>query len=453
MNSTTTKLDHENTMKNGSSKIANVQLMLDVTDLNTISYLGQFNDDQVNSRALEALKIGVIAIQSATPTIDTNVVRKRFSELTSNMDNRLDGFNVNVKKELDNIFDSDKGILIKSMSEFLGTDGSLERLLNQYFGKESGHLLSILNSQIGLGSDFANNLDPKNKDSVVCKIEEIIKNYLENNSTEIINQFSLDVEGSAMSRLKNIILSEGKEMKDYNGQFFTELRESLGFKSGKDFEAEKGTEKGREFEMELYDRVAEIGRKLGDNTECVRGTPGIINKRKTGDYVLSLSETSGAPDINLVVEVKNEKNYKLKAAIDELKLAKENRQADAGIFVFETNTAPPEVGNFHKIGNDFYVTVDRRNLDMEIGTIFFEAAYKIQRAIVVASSRKQEAETVDLDKIRAELDSLLEIMSRIDDFSKKAKTIKNNSEFIIKHAMDLKSGMNEKLDSIFDMLR
>jgi hypothetical protein len=338
------------------------------------------------------------------------------------------------------------------MGEFLGTDGSLERLLNQYFGKESGHLLSIMNSQIGLGSDFANNLDPKNKDSVVCKIEEIIKNYLENNSTEIINQFSLDVEGSAMSRLKNIILSEGKEMKDYNGQFFTELRESLGFKSGKDFEAEKGTEKGREFEMELYDRVAEIGRKLGDNTECVRGTPGIINKRKTGDYVLSLSETSGAPDINLVVEVKNEKNYKLKAAIDELKLAKENRQADAGIFVFETNTAPPEVGNFHKIGNDFYVTVDRRNLDMEIGTIFFEAAYKIQRAIVVASSRKQEAETVDLDKIRAELDSLLEIMSRIDDFSKKAKTIKNNSEFIINHAMDLKSGMNEKLDSIFDML-
>ena len=53
---------------------------------------------------------------------------------------------------------------------------------------------------------------------------------------------------------------------------------------------------------------------------------------------------------------KNEQNYKLKAAIDELKLAKKNRDAVAGIFVFEANTAPVEVGNFLKIGNDFFVS-------------------------------------------------------------------------------------------------
>ena len=36
--------------------------------------LSQFNDDEVNNRALEAVKIGIIAIQSATPVIDTRIV-------------------------------------------------------------------------------------------------------------------------------------------------------------------------------------------------------------------------------------------------------------------------------------------------------------------------------------------------------------------------------------------
>ncbi len=453
MNSTITDIEQQTTRENGTEKTNSVKLTLNIMDVNTINYLGQFEDDEIDFKALEALKIGVIAIQSATPTIDTNVVRERFGELVTNMDECLGGFNVDVKQELDKIFNSDRGTLTRSMGDFLGDNGTLGRILNKYFGKESGYLLSILSTQIGPGSDFAKNLDPQNKDSVVCKIENIIKNYLENNSAEILNQFSLDVEDSAISRLKNSILSEVSDLKQYNGKFFTELKEAMGFQTGQELEAEKGTEKGREFEMELYDCVAEISRKLGDETECVRGAPGIVPRRKTGDYKITLGDTSGAPGINLVVEVKNEQNYKLKTAIDEMKLAKKNRDAVAGIFVFETTTAPPEVGNFLKIGNDFYVTVDQSNINREANTIFFEAAYKIQRALVVTSSRKQGTKKIDLDRIRAELESSLEIISRIDEFSTKAKTIKNNSEFIIDRAKVLKGEMDDKLEAIIKMLR
>ena len=49
-------------------------LNLEVTDPGSIHYLGQFNDDEINNRALEAVKIGIIAIQSATPVIDTRIV-------------------------------------------------------------------------------------------------------------------------------------------------------------------------------------------------------------------------------------------------------------------------------------------------------------------------------------------------------------------------------------------
>ena len=94
MNSTITDIEQQTTRENGTEKTNSVKLTLNIMDVNTINYLGQFEDDEIDFKALEALKIGVIAIQSATPTIDTNVVRERFGELVTNMDECLGGFNV-----------------------------------------------------------------------------------------------------------------------------------------------------------------------------------------------------------------------------------------------------------------------------------------------------------------------------------------------------------------------
>ena len=107
MNFTTDNLNQIDTMINGSKTMTSAKLVLNITDQNTITYLNQFDDDTVESKALEALKIGVIAIESATPTIDTNLVRKRFGELVTNMDDCFDGFNTDVKQELDKIFGVD----------------------------------------------------------------------------------------------------------------------------------------------------------------------------------------------------------------------------------------------------------------------------------------------------------------------------------------------------------
>ena len=85
MNFTTDNLNQKDTMINGSKTMTSAKLVLNITDQNTIDYLGQFDDDTIESKALEALKIGVIAIQSATPTIDTNVVRERFGEFVTNI--------------------------------------------------------------------------------------------------------------------------------------------------------------------------------------------------------------------------------------------------------------------------------------------------------------------------------------------------------------------------------
>src|SRR2546425_1246947 len=80
--------------------------------------------------------------------------------------------------------------------------------------------------------------------------------------------------------------------------------------------------KGFDFEADLYDALAEMGRQLGDETQCVRGVQGAL-KRKTGDHVIKLGDTTGAPGLRIVIEAKDQK-YKAKQAIDELQEAKKN---------------------------------------------------------------------------------------------------------------------------------
>ena len=100
------------------------------------------------------------------------------------------------------------------MSNFLGNDGKLSIILEEYFGKESGKLLSILNNQIGPGSEFSKNLDPSNKNSVVSKIQEIIQQFLIDNSSKILDEFSLDIPDSSMSRLKKSPMDFGIQVRD-----------------------------------------------------------------------------------------------------------------------------------------------------------------------------------------------------------------------------------------------
>lgn len=301
-------------------------------------------------------------------------------------------------------------------------------------------------------SQFARSLDPANKESVISHIENIVQNHLNQKTAEIVSQFSLDTDDSALARLKKEISSQVEAVKKSNNDFFVELRESLGIKAGREREAEKGTEKGREFETALYERVAELGRQVGDTTENVRAIVGAIQRSKKGDYTISLGETSGAPGCRIVVEAKKQEGYRLKDAIEELKEAKQNRASAAGIFAFARGCEPPEVGDFHRVGEDFFVTVDEESLEKGDSLLFFESAYKIARALVVTTVRREEKQELDLEKVVREINSLSKLVERLSELSTKAGTIRNNSEFIEQTANYLKGEMEMRLKEIEKLL-
>jgi hypothetical protein len=287
---------------------------------------------------------------------------------------------------------------------------------------------------------------------VLSKLEHLVQNHLQTKTTEIINQFSLDIDNSALSRLQRSLFEKVQEIQTTNTAFFAELKQELGIKTGKSLEAERGTEKGREFETVLYDKVAEAARRMGDLSENVRSKVGVLKNRKVGDYIIKLGETSAAPGANIVIEVKMEENYKFSAAIDELKTAKENRTADYGIFIFAKGYEPAEVGDFLKLGNDFYVTVDKDLMDTDEPLLFFEAAYKILRVLMIASKRKADAEEIDLEAVKREIEQLLKLTSKLGEIKTKVTTIKNNSDIILSLNDELKLQFDTSLNNILNKI-
>lgn len=425
----------------GDAKATAIELAFTTDDPIVVGYLTQFEHPKRVEKALDALKVGVIAIQSASPTLDTKIVDGKFKEVQENLQEHVREFQEDLTEELEKYFKEHDGVVPKSLDDLFGDNGALGQTFESYFKPKDGKLARVLEEQIGPQSEFGQALDPKNKEGIIAQIEKKVEALVEERLDEVLEEFSLDKEGSAMSRLAKIL-------KDY----FADLNQALGIEAGKAEEAQRGHVKGMEFQKGLYDRIAEWGRELGDETEFVHGTPG-ISGRKTGDHLIILGESTGAPGLKVVVEVKDQTNYKFKDAVQELKSAKENREAVVGIFIFAKGSEPSEVGDFRRLGEDFYCTADKEAL-IESGPLpFIEAAYKIARAQAVTTVRSEAAGSIDLARIEQEIDAVTESIPRMADIITKAITIKRSGKTIEDTMRTVMEDIDERLKRVLGMLR
>lgn len=420
---------------------SSLELRLVINDRNALSYLAQFDDEDVQcDKALEALKVGVIAIQSASPTLDTQVVQAKFAEVESRLKDQMGDFQKRVTEDLRRYFAENDGILPRSIDGAFGERGAVTRTLQAFFDPTEGKLCRLMQTQIGPQSVFGKAIDPQNKQGVIALIEARVQELVEAKLDEVLQQFSLDEDGSAMCRLKSML-----------SDFFGQLNQSLGIKAATAAESRRGHVKGILFEEDLYSVFAELGKELGDDTDLVRGTSGSCRNKK-GDYLATLGDTSGAPGLRIVVEVKDQA-LRLKDAIDELKQAKENREAAVGIFVFARGTEPLEVGDFRRIGEDFYVTVDKEELEAGRPPMFLESAYKVARALAVAATRRDAAGEIDVQLVQDQIDAIHSWSDRISDMATKARTIQNSGKLIEQCANDLRADLDCRVTAALRALR
>ena len=430
-----------------------ISLNLVIGDEIITKYLAQFEKLLWEEKAQEAMRVGVIAIQSASPSLDTRIVEEKFSEIERELKDYTQEFKRSLQQELKKYFEKDKGDLPLSLDSVFGARGKFSVSLKDYFDSDSGKVVSLIRNKIGPGSEFAKSLDPSDKESVVSKIEKIVKDKLETVIGDLIGEFSLDKTDSGMSRMKKLLEDKVREIKQANDNFFNEVRGHFNIQKAKMEEAEKGTQKGRDFESILYDKVALLGQQLEDTTENVTGTVGEIPRSKVGDYVIALGNTSAAPGKRIVVEVKQQQGYKLNDAIEELKVAKENRKADCGIFIFAKGYEPIEMGDFKINENDFFCTVDEEFLQGDRPVVFLEAAYKIARVYIITQLRKEKKGKVDLEGIENRVKKMLTQVESMSDLLTKARTIQNNGISIEKTAETIKNELEFTIQSVLELLK
>jgi hypothetical protein len=322
---------------NTFSKTESIEISIKTNDSIIVDYFYEIPKEHIEKEAIEALKVGIIAIRSASPNLDTRIVEEKFQEVENSISNKLEKY-----------FQEKAGYVPLTLNEFLG---------------ENGKLNVIIDKKIGPASDFAKKLDPSNRESVICLLEGTVKNILNEASKEVIKEFSFDNEQSSVIKLREALIKEINKLKEDNTKYFVELKEGLGILKGQAEEAKKGTKKGKEFQEAIYDYLAEICGNVDDACTFVANTPGIIPRCKVGDITIELGEGSGAKGEKIAIEIKGEENYSIEKAKEEAKVAKENRNASICIFIFEKGIEPDCINDFHKYGDDFYITVERNSLD------------------------------------------------------------------------------------------
>ncbi len=368
----------------------------------------------------------------------------------------------NTTNGIDNSINKFKGVIDKLSSD---TNNSLKQNLDissksqqDMIDRATKIMEDRITVSLGEGSDFANSVNPNHVKSVQNQISNIGRELVTNLGDLFIEQNSIDNPNSPISKVRSDmtgkmdqILKTMVQLKDEQNQHYQKAAEHAGFEKGKKEEYEKGTDKGRDFETKLYEEhLAPIANKLDDRSKNVTGVPGDIPRSKAGDYIYALGEDSGAPSQNIAIEVKSG-TFPLEKAIGEMKIAKENRNANVGIFIWSESSAPVEIDGLKMIGSDMYITV-MDDLDAQGSSFVLETAIKMQKSLLVSGTKMDKSKDIDVDSIRLKINSAINSINRMDKIKKRATTINNCSEHILKDASQVKEEITSSLDDISIMI-
>lgn len=202
-----------------------IDLALTVRDPETVLELWRREKgEKRDTFALSALKLGVMALRQATGAIDTSTVRNEGERLVSSMrdllSERSNQMMDRISDSLKQYFDPADGQLPQRFDRLLKRDGELDAILARHIGDNGSILARTLAQHVGEASPLLKMLSPSQSDGVIAALTEVIETALGQQRDQVLQQFSLDQEDSALSRLL-------RQMVDANGNFRKELSDDV----------------------------------------------------------------------------------------------------------------------------------------------------------------------------------------------------------------------------------
>ena len=146
-----------------------IELELVVTDPDVCAELGTFADVRPrNEFALDALKVGVVALRQARGRVEADRLKSEGEHLLHSLRASLEGYQRQVALELSTglkeYFDPSSGRLAERIERLVKRDGELEQVLRRHVGADGSELTRTLAAHLGEDSLLANLLDSSSSD-------------------------------------------------------------------------------------------------------------------------------------------------------------------------------------------------------------------------------------------------------------------------------------------------
>ena len=479
-----------------------IALQLLITDRELCEALAEHPEgNQRTDFAITAMKIGVLALKQAQGRIDGEQIRAEGERLIKDISVALtthqESVTDRVASSLKVYFDSENGQFNDRVKRLIEKDGELERIIRAQVEGEGSALATTLVAHTGKDSALMKMLDPEAADGVVkslsaatektlteqrekileqfsldneeSALKRLVKQLEDNNGNlmaafdlnkedsalkrlmngvesaqhKITNEFSLDDEGSALARMRKQLLETFEEQGKASREFQAEVRASLEAMKARRQEAEKGTRHGLDFEAAVYDFINDRSQKAGHVAEHTGNIAGRISRNRVGDVVVQLGPEHSAAGARIVVEAKEDRSYQLAKAREEIQVARDNRYASVGIFVFSKNTAPESLEAFCRYGNDIVVVWDKDDTGTDV---FLDAGLSVAIALAVRAQAHTTEVGADFEAIEQ---AILEIQKQAQDLEQIktwATTVRNNGDNIVKRTERMQGGLNNQIE-------
>jgi hypothetical protein len=309
-------------------------------------------------------------------------------------------------------------------------DGALARLVRQ-----------VDRAQKSIVEQFSND----NENSALRKMT----NLLEATNASIKASLTLDDDKSPLSRLRRELVNVLTAQNEANYNFQTEVRAALEAMKARREEADRSTRHGGEFQDAVGAVIQADAQRLGDIFTDVGDTTGRISRCKVGDHVVTLGPESAAPDVRIVCEAKAAQGYDVKAALAELQTARENREAQVGIFVFSTYAAAEGMEPLKRYGNDILVIW---NQDDQTTDILLKCAMSVARAIAIREAQASAEAEANFDEIDAAVAKLGRDAVALAEVTTWANTVQSSGKKIADRVEKVREDLEKQLELLQDHL-
>jgi hypothetical protein len=364
-----------------------------LTDAALAGSLAERDADERPAVVERALRIGLLALQDATTSIDTDVVRREFEKLVA----QTTAVNEQAAKAVEDVlranFADGDGRLPRTLEKFLGDRGALQKFVGDLF-------------------------DETKRDSAIGRIGGLLGQYFDGDRSKVAMLLDPTRLGSPLHQFRQEI-AEG-----FKGVHERLTAIEAASKARAD-ERSRSAAKGGDFEVLLHGMLGDLARGSGDLLDRTGAETGSLLGSKKGDFVLTLDArlTRGA-DVRVVIEAKD-RAMSQRAMREELREARENRGATVAIAAWTPSHAPTGIAPFSLVGEDVHVVVDPEAPD---GT-YLEAAVRLARLLALAQLQERE---VDIDAaavgralagVREQLEAIRALKTQLTSVSNATKAV------------------------------